>query len=179
MKCIVKLDDNDFNIKKEKFKNPRVRFASRGIIINDEGKIAILNKRKKNEYKLIGGGIEAYEDKEKAFLREAREETGFEIEIDDFLGTTIELKSHDNFIQKSFIYVAHPVKDMEHLELTKQEIAEDSTLLWLDIDDALLKIKDAENNLKPSKYDGKLSVYHTKYIVRRDYQILKYFKQKS
>ena len=37
--------------------------------------------------------------------------------------------------------------------------------------------KDCENKLKQSMYDSDKSVYHTKFIVRRDYEILKYYKE--
>ena len=37
--------------------NPELRLSSRGIVIREDGKIAIFNKSNKNEYKLPGGGI--------------------------------------------------------------------------------------------------------------------------
>ncbi len=44
-----------------------VREAARGIVIDDEGKIAMLHVSKNNYYKLPGGGIDEGEDKETAF----------------------------------------------------------------------------------------------------------------
>ena len=134
--------------------------------------MAILNKQSKNEYKLVGGGIEKDEDPATAFQREVLEETGCQIEIVNFLGITEEYKSQDNFRQTSYVYVANVINDTGNINFTQKEIDEGSKLLWLDINDALKLIKESENKLVSSKYE---SVYHTKFIVRRDYEILKYY----
>ena len=43
---------------------------------------------------------------------------------------------------------------------------------WLNIEDAMKLIKDSEDKLIASKYEN---VYHTKFIARRDYEILRYY----
>lgn len=172
MKCIKVITDKDFNLLQRKFDNPRIRYGARGIVINHEGKIAIINKTLKNEYKLVGGGIEEDEDPTKAFKREVLEEAGCIVEIDDCLGTFEELKSHDNFKQTSYVYVAHVIKDTKELHFTQKEIDEGAKLLWLNIEDAMKLIKDSEDKLIASKYEN---VYHTKFIARRDYEILRYY----
>lgn len=172
MKCIGKLTDEDFGLKVIPFDNPRHRYGARGIVFNEDNKIAILNKSLKNEYKLVGGGIKEDEDPTKAFKREVLEEAGCVVEIDDCLGTFEELKSQDNFKQTSYIYVAHVTEDRKELNLTQKEIDEGSKLLWLDIEDAMEFIKESEDKLVASDYEN---VYHTKFIVRRDYAILKYY----
>ena len=90
MKCFKKITDEDLDLEIIPFNNPRIRFGARGIILNNDGKIAILYKEAKREYKLIGGGMEEDEEPIKAFKREALEETGCIIEIDDCLGTVEE-----------------------------------------------------------------------------------------
>ena len=176
MNCIKTLTDLDFDLEVKDFNNPRIRYGTRGIIFNDKNEIAILNKTNKNEYKLIGGGIEENEDPIIAFKREVLEETGCKVEIDACLGIIKEEKSQDNFMQTSYVYVAHVVEDTNHLNLTEDEIDDNATLLWLSIDDAIDKIKSCENNLVGSKHEGNMSVYHAKFIVRRDYIILKHYK---
>ena len=42
MKCIKIIKDEDFDIVSKSFNNPRVRIGARGIVLNSEGKIAIL-----------------------------------------------------------------------------------------------------------------------------------------
>jgi len=175
MKCIKVITDEDFGLDIKKFDNPRVRYGARGIVFNDKNEIAILNKSNKNEYKLVGGGIEENEDPTIAFKREVLEESGCKVEIDDFLGTIKEEKSQDNFMQTSYVYVAHVLEDTKQLHLTDKEIDEGSQLLWLKIEDAIKIIKDCEDKLIPSKYED---VYHTKFIVRRDYTILKHYIDK-
>lgn len=176
MICIKKITDEDFGNENKSMVEPRQRFGARGIVFNDEGKIAILFKKAKNEYKLIGGGIDEDEDPTKAFKREVLEETGCLVDIDDCLGTIIEQKSYDNFMQTSYIYVSHIIKNTGETHLTNQEIGEESVCLWLNINEAMDKIKECEDNLIASVYEGNMSVYHTKFIVRRDYEILKYYK---
>lgn len=173
MRSIKVLTDEDFGLKRIPFNNPRERLGARGIVFNGEGKIAILNKSLKNEYKLVGGGIKENEDPTKAFKREVLEEAGCIIEIDDCLGIIKEEKSQDNFIQISYVYVAHVLEDTKHTDFTLKENEEGSKLLWLDIDEAIQLIRESENKLVASKYEN---VYHTKFIVRRDYTILKYYK---
>ena len=174
MNYIKKLTDEDFNLKTKEFNNPRYRRGAGGVILNSKNEIAILNKANKNEYKLIGGGIEENEEPTKAFMREALEESGCKVEIDDFLGIIREEKSQDNFIQDSNVYLAHVVEDTNKLDLTAKEKEEGARLVWLNLDDAMKIIKDSEKNLIASKYEN---VYHTKFIVRRDYAILKYYKR--
>lgn len=171
MNYIIKLTDENFGIKSIKIETPRHRLGARGLVFKS-GKVAILNKQSKNEYKLVGGGIEKDEDPATAFQREVLEETGCQVEIVNFLGITEEYKSQDNFRQTSYVYVANVINDTGNINFTQKEIDEGSKLLWLDINDALKLIKESENKLVSSKYE---SVYHTKFIVRRDYEILKYY----
>lgn len=174
MKCIKILTDEDFGMTNLPVENSRERIAARGLVFNNENKIAILNKKFKNEYKLVGGGIENDEEPSIAFQREVLEETGCNINIDNCLGTIIEIKSHDNFKQTSYVYVAHITNDTKVFNFTEKEMDEGAQLLWLNIEDAMNLIKDFENNLIASKYEN---VYHSKFIVRRDYEILKYYLQ--
>lgn len=173
MVCIKTLTDEDFGLENLEMNNPRIRFGARGIVFDTNNKIAILNKKFKNEYKLVGGGIEEYEDPKLAFKREVLEEAGCDIEITKELGIIEEVKSHDNFKQTSYIFVSNVTGEIGETNFTQKEIDEGAQLLWLDIDEAMKLIKESENKLVESKYEN---VYHTKFIVRRDYEILKYYK---
>lgn len=171
-KCLT---DSDFGLESKEMSNYRHRFGARGIIVNDFGKIALLHKEKKNEYKLIGGGIEEGEEPELAFVREALEETGCHVEIKRFLGTFDEIKSQDSFRQTSYIYLAYVVSDTGCLNLTVQEKGEGSHIVWCDIDEAISFVSNSEDQLVESIYEGDFSVYHARFIVRRDAEILKYY----
>ena len=172
MKCIRVLKDEDFGLESVEFNNPRIRYGARGIIIREDGKIAIFNKSNKNEYKLPGGGVDNGEDIKEAFKREALEETGCEIEIIDELGTIEEHKSLDNFKQISYLFVGKVLKDNNKLELTQKEKDEGAKLLWVDKEEGLKLITDCFENLKESKYEN---LYHSKFIVLRDRYILEYY----
>lgn len=172
MDLICKITDGNIGEKTIKMENPKLRLGARGIVVRDDGKIAVFNKSNKNEYKLPGGGIEEKENKEEAFKREVLEETGCEVEIVDFLGTTEEYKSQNNFKQISYIFVGKVIKDTNHLSVTKKEKDEGAKLLWEAPEEALKLIKECFDKLVPSEYS---SIYSTKFVVLRDRKILEYY----
>lgn len=173
---IIKITDKDFGIE-EKINNdnPIVRMGARGIIINDEGKIAVIYKKNKNEYKLPGGGVEDNENVKEAFKRECEEEIASQVEITDFLGTTEEYKSQENFKQLSFVFVGKKIIELNNTNFTEQEKDEGISYLWLDKLDALEKMKHSLKKLKSSEYDN---VYRTRFMVLRDIKILEYYINK-
>ena len=65
------------------------------MVLRDDGKIAIEHKTNKNEYKLVGGGMEENKNPQMAFKREVLEEAGCEVEIVEELGTTEEYRSQN------------------------------------------------------------------------------------
>ncbi len=175
MELICKITDSDLGEEFLEMENPRLRLAARGIVVRDDGKIAVFNKSNKNEFKLPGGGIEGEENPEIAFKREAMEETGCEVEIIKSLGITEEYKSLNNFKQISYVYVGRVIKDTKQLHVTEKEKDEGAKLLWETPQKALELITECYNNLIASKYE---SVYTTKFIVLRDRKILeKYIKE--
>ena len=176
MNTIKVLTDEDIGMKSIEFNSPRIRLGARGIIINDEGNIAVFNKTLKNEYKLPGGGIDEGEEPKEAFKREAMEETGCEIEIIDFLGIIEEHKSHDNFKQTSYVFVAKVINDKHNLNLTEKEKDEGARLIWVKDTEALKLITNCYDNLKGSKYEN---LYHSKFIALRDRYILEYYLNKK
>lgn len=169
MELICKITDSDIGELPIEMENPRLRLAARGIVIREDGKIAVFNKSNKNEFKLPGGGLEGDEKPEIAFKREALEETGCEVEIIKELGITEEYKSLDNFKQISYVFVSKVIKDTKILNVTEKEKDEGAKLLWETPQKALELITESYNNLIASKYE---SVYTTKFIVLRDRKIL-------
>ena len=170
MDLIARITDKEIGEQSINYDKPLIRIASRGIVLNDNGEIAILYKRNKNEFKLPGGGIEQNENKENAFKREILEETGCNVKILNYMGYTEEIKSKMNFIQTSYVFISKVINDTKKLNLTQKEIDEGGELLWLTPKIALHKISNCFNNLKGSKYDN---IYSTKFIIKRDETILK------
>jgi len=66
------------------------------VIILDQNKILLLHRFKKGEeyYSLPGGGIEQGETPEQAAMREAKEETNFDVQLGQLKGT---LETEKNF----------------------------------------------------------------------------------
>lgn len=172
MSILFKLTDEDFGITPQEMDNCNIRLAARGIVLREDGKIALQNKSNKNEYKLVGGGMEEHENPKIAFQREVLEEAGCEIEIIKQLGITEEYKSLQNLKQTSHIFVAKVVKDINHLNLTEKEKNEGAKLLWVEPKEALKLITECYDKLLPSDYDD---VYNTRFVVLRDRKILEYY----
>ena len=173
---LIKITDEDIGEVSKDMNNPRLRLGARGIVIREDGKIAIFNKSNKNEYKLPGGGIEDDENPEEAFKREVLEETGCKVEIINKLGTTEEYKTLDNFKQISYIFVGKVVEDTKQLNVTQKEKDEGAKLIWETPENALKVINESYDKLVASKYE---SVYHTRFIVLRDRKILEYYMKYS
>lgn len=175
---IGQIKDEDIGEESKPVEKCRQRFGARGIVLRDDGKIAVFNKALKNEFKLPGGGIDEGEETAEAFKREVFEETGCKIEIIDFLGTIEEIKTQDSFKQMSYVYVGKVIEDTKILHVTEQEEKEGAKLLWELPEKALKLIKDCYDKLLPSPCEADLSsVYHTKFIVRRDSKILETYLQ--
>ena len=172
MSLLFKLTDEDFGIAPQEMNNFNIRLAARGIVLRKDGKIAIQNKSNKNEYKLVGGGMEENEDPIVAFKREVLEEAGCEIEIIKQLGITEEYKSLQNLKQISNIFIAKVINDTHKLNLTEKEKSEGAKLLWVEPKEALKLVTDCYDKLLPSDYDD---VYDTRFVVLRDRKILEYY----
>ena len=176
MNLLFKLTDEDFGIAMQEMNNCNIRLAARGIVLREDGKIALQNKSNKNEYKLVGGGMEGHENPQIAFQREVLEEAGCEIKIIKELGTTEEYKSLQNLKQTSHIFLAKVIKDIHRLNLTEKEKHEGAKLLWVEPKEALKLVTECYNKLLPSDYDD---VYDTRFVVLRDRKILEYYLNKS
>ncbi|MDE5830446.1 MAG: NUDIX domain-containing protein [Clostridia bacterium] len=172
MNIICKLTDKDFGIEPIEMNNCRLRLASRGIVIRNDGKIALQNKVKKNEFKLVGGGIENNEDPKLAFKREVLEEAGCEVEIIKELGTTEEYRGLENLKQISHIFTSKVINDRQILNLTEKEKSEGAKLIWVEPKEALKLVTDCYDKLLASDYE---SVYATRFVALRDRKILEYY----
>lgn len=180
MNLICRITDEDLGEESQRMDSPNIRYASRGIVFNSDGNIAVFNKRKMNQYKLPGGGLEDNESFVDAFLREIREETGCKVEIIQELGITEELKSKANFKQISHVFVGKVIEDTKKLGLTDKEKAEGGRILWEKPEKALELISSSYEKLVASKYEpNKESVYSLKFIILRDKSIIDYFLKGS
>ncbi|KAI9708370.1 MAG: hypothetical protein M1820_004074 [Bogoriella megaspora] len=119
------------------------RYAVHDIIKKDKDEIAIIYVVKGNYYKLPGGGIEADEDHATAAKREAMEDIGCEIRLNDKCIAAVEEWRND-LHQVSYCYVGHLVEDTGKTALTHEEKAEGLQYEWSTIYTALSKMKEIQ-----------------------------------
>ncbi|MCB0749352.1 MAG: NUDIX domain-containing protein [Ignavibacteriae bacterium] len=139
------------------------RRATRGIVMNSEGKIALMNVSKQNYYKLPGGGIDPNEDEIKAFKREVMEETGWEIEDDiEVLGVVIQVwepELNNKEIQYNICCKANATKELT-ITLTEEELERGFVLEWHSAKEALdlLKALKINNEVIDSMVDRDIAI---------------------
>lgn len=103
------------------------RIAVYGIVINEEGKIAIIKTPR--GYFLPGGGIEGSESHEQCLKREFMEETGYQITVENYIG-----RSSLYHVSKTYRY-SHGTGYFYFATLTQKKnngIEEDHKLIWLE-----------------------------------------------
>ncbi len=141
------------------------RYASRGILLDDKQNIALLYMSKIGYYKLPGGGIEGEETPEEAFLREIKEETGYEAVILEKLGEIEEHKMQNNFLQHSFCYLAQITSSNSATSLSENEKELGFQLVWMTQQDALEAMK---HSLKTcTEYSMRFMLYRELTILEK------------
>jgi 8-oxo-dGTP diphosphatase len=163
MRLIKRLTDSDIFGGLPVLINSVSRHSSRGVLMDNELDVAMMYMSQLNLYKLPGGGIEEGEKRKEAFLREIREETGFEAEIIHELGYIEEHKNKNNFMQRSYCYVARELKYKDKVKLSESEIQLGMEVKWMPLEKAL----DFMNNSLHLCED-----YSTKFMILRDKIIL-------
>jgi 8-oxo-dGTP diphosphatase len=163
LRLIRRLADCDFYGGDPVFFDFVSRHASRGVLIDSELNAAMMFMSELNLYKLPGGGLEDGESREQAFLREIKEETGFDCEILFELGYLDEHKNQNQYMQRSYCYIASIRGSSSAAALTENEIALGMYVRWMPIHEAIKEMKDAAL---------KCEDYSTKFMILRDCIIL-------
>jgi 8-oxo-dGTP diphosphatase len=86
VQLIKKITESDILGGVPEFIDTVSRYGSRGVLMDKICNVAMMYMSKANLYKLPGGGVNEGEHTKAAFLREIREETGFEADIIHELG---------------------------------------------------------------------------------------------
>lgn len=163
MRLISEIMDSDFFGGDPEVMEYVSRHASRGVLINNELQVAMMEMTMLKLYKLPGGGVEEGEDNEGAFLREIREETGFDAIIIRELGYIDEHKNRNDFMQRSFCYIAKAVDLPGDVSLTESEIHLGMQVKWMQIKDAINHMINLVNNCED---------YSANFMLKRDLIIL-------
>ena len=120
-----------------------IRCASKAIII--ENGAVLLNRCRREDgcvyYDLPGGGQKPYESMEQTILREVKEETGYEIRVDRFVGLAEEINTNAELREKYpeythrilHIFTASLVRENKGVPTEKDLHMEES--VWVPLDD--------------------------------------------
>ena len=139
-----------------------VREASRAVVLDKNGMVALLHVTKESYYKLPGGGIEVGEDKISALHRECQEEIGCEIEVIGEVGSTIEYRKIFKLKQISYCYFAKVKGEKGTPNLDDGEIDAGFEQVWLPYEEALVALVNSTAT----------SIEGNQYIVPRDTLLL-------
>ena len=152
MELIKEIYENDIGYKDENIEIAyKIRKASRSIVFNNSGKIALLYVSKNNYHKLPGGGIEIGEDINTALHREIMEEVGVNIEVLGEIGTIIEYRDKHELLQISYCYYSKVKGDSKETSFTDEERDAGFQLKWVKLDEALSILQEDT----PDNYVGK------------------------
>lgn len=115
--------------------------AVRGVILNNDGKVAIIHSRAEQYYKLPGWWVETGENTYVAMIREWKEETGADIVVWTYIWTIIEQSKTGKIIQHNRWFVAKVIWDIWTAELTDEEVERKFEVLRLTINEAIELMK--------------------------------------
>ncbi|NOU88199.1 NUDIX domain-containing protein [Paenibacillus sp. LMG 31460] len=163
MQLIKRITDSDFLGGDPEFMDRISRYGSRGVLLDSMLNVAMMYMSKTNLYKLPGGGVDEGENTEDAFLREIKEETGYEAEIIHELGYIEEHKKINDFMQISYCYIAKAHNSVSDTMLSESEMQLGMVVKWMTLDKALEMI-----NYSVLNNDD----YSTKFMILRDKTIL-------
>ncbi len=128
------------------------RKTSRAILVNKDGKYAVMYASKFNLHSLPGGGIDNGEDEVSALVREVFEETGCTCDDMKPLGIVSENRYHADFTSISYYFVVKTNTIQNKLHLTEAEIENGTILKWCSLDEMIHLIKDIEHETNQRKF---------------------------
>ncbi|MGL4338676.1 MAG: NUDIX hydrolase [Turicibacter sp.] len=149
---------------------PVTRYASRGVVYNKEGLVALLELENVAGYKLPGGEIEWEESPQEAFVREVKEEMGYKITQYKNIGKVEEHKGQTNFCQYSYCFIGEVGTQCYTLNLTENEQKLGMKPVWLTLDEAINKLRHSLITCCD---------YRLKFMYCRDLMILEYVQEQE
>lgn len=155
---------NDGNVLEAEIKKYKCRITTRGVVFDEEGKLALLYSRKFGWYEIPGGGIREGEGLEDSFLREIKEETGCDVEVIDTIGKTIETRKYDGLVNETICFVGKVVGEKGETMFEENERECDFEVLWVSLEEAVVLIRSTAHEYEENSY--------RKYFKRRALAIL-------
>lgn len=132
---------NIHNLTEDEIKTYKHRRAVRIVVHDMENNIACVYAKERGYYELPGGGVEEGETLEQGAIREAKEETGCDIEITGEVGICKEYIQSKKLINETSCFVASVVGEKGDTALTESEIAEGKHVIWIDSNEAIRRIR--------------------------------------
>lgn len=163
MDIIITIRDEDFGLKFTDVPALEERRASRAIVFDKQGNVALCHAVNKKYHKLPGGGIEEGESIIDAARREVSEEIGCAIENVRELGAVEEFRGQFSLHQISYCFLADlsGAKGTPHLEV--DEIEDGFKTIWVPLAEAIAIVE----------RDAPVESYEGKFIQKRDLALLR------
>jgi 8-oxo-dGTP diphosphatase len=154
MKLIAEIQEQNINPKAPILDESefRIREAARAIVLDNEGRVALLHVGRHNFHKLPGGGIDEGENIEQALERELMEEIGCKAKVTAEIGAVTEHRNQFKMIQTSYCFLAQLSGEKGDPDFTEEEIADEFSIVWADNIQAAIELLEAD---QPDDYEGK------------------------
>lgn len=128
------------------------RKTARAILINGEGKYAVMYSQRFNLHSLPGGGIEEGEDSLTALRREILEETGCSCYRIEELGCVGENRAHCNYTSLSYYYLVYTSTVGGSTKMTESEMENQTRVEWHTFEEMVCLIKDRVHDTNQRKF---------------------------
>lgn len=127
---------NEENVPIEESTLFTVRISVRTVLVDNNGRVAMLYSRTLDYYTLPGGGVDKGENLSEAAIRECKEETGYTVEIIREIGTTEEIQKENMLVNRATCFLVRAVGEKQEPNFMEDEIGEDFIIKWMSVDDA-------------------------------------------
>lgn len=147
----------------------KIKNAARTVIVDNDGFVALVDVRNGEYYKIPGGGIEEGETELVAAVREAREESGCDVEIVEKIGESEFVDNNPQFektTHKSVCFLVKKVGESGQTTFDDWEKSNQMKLIWVTFDEAFSLFE----NVRTNDFFGQE-------INKRDYEFVKKAKE--
>jgi 8-oxo-dGTP pyrophosphatase MutT (NUDIX family) len=109
-----------------------VRHAARAVLLDTQGRCALLHSKRDGYYKLPGGGVDDGENVSDALARELLEEVGAVADITAELGMVVEWRDFVKMKQYSYAHTAVAIGELSGPQYTQKELDAGFEVVWAD-----------------------------------------------
>lgn len=163
-KTICAIRDSDFGLENGDANQYIERLAARAVLVDENGRIGMIEATKYGYYKLPGGGVDEGESIEQALKREVAEEIGYEFKMLAKLGVIREERREFSQVNLSYGFLCKASKFIG-TSLMPDEIDHGFRTKWFnDLDEAITAVelvKDSQN------------IYQVKFFTQRELEFLR------